>query len=217
MEDINLYINTLRHDFSNESLDEKNVFSNPFSQFEKWLKEAIEAKLNEPNAMSLSTATLEGKPSSRIVLLRNFDENGFIFYSNYKSRKGLEIATNPYCAILFFWPELGRQIHIEGILSQQTTEESEAYFNSRPYGNRLGAWTSEQSTVIKNRKVLEDEYENLSKKYPEGSVIPRPSHWGGFVLKPARIEFWQGRESRLHDRILYTNENNNWKIERLAP
>lgn len=216
MKDLNAYINSLRHDFSSESLDEKNVFHNPFSQFEKWLKEAIEAKIHEPNAMSLSTASKEGKPSSRIVLLRNFDENGFVFYSNYQSRKAEKLALNPYAALLFFWPELGRQVHIEGIVQKQSEEESEKYFNSRPYGNKLGAWASNQSKVIASRSVLEEELERLTKKFPDEN-IPRPPHWGGYIMKPITIEFWQGRESRLHDRILYTHQKMDWKIERLAP
>ncbi len=216
MEDLNLLINTLRHDFSNESLDEHDVFSSPFLQFGKWMKEAVESKANEPNAMSLSTVDSNGKPSSRIVLLRNFNENGFVFYSNYMSRKGKEITLNPFCALLFFWPELGRQVRIEGILKNQAAEESDAYFNSRPYGNKLGAWTSEQSKVIANRKILEEEHEKIARKFPNDQV-PRPPHWGGYVLLPESIEFWQGRESRLHDRILYTRETKNWKIERLAP
>lgn len=216
MKDLNAYINSLRHDFSSESLDEKNVYRNPFSQFEKWLKEAIEAKIHEPNAMSVSTATKDGKPSSRIVLLRNFDENGFVFYSNYTSRKGEKLASNPNAALLFFWPELGRQVHIEGLIEKQSESESDSYFKSRPYANKLGAWASNQSKVIANRSILEEEHERLALKFPDEN-IPRPPYWGGYVMKPSTIEFWQGRESRLHDRILYTHENLNWKIERLAP
>jgi pyridoxamine 5'-phosphate oxidase len=166
--------------------------------------------------MVIATATKEGKPSSRIVFLRNFDEQGFGFYTNYTSRKGEEIMINPYAALLFFWPELERQIRIEGTVKMQTLEESDAYFKSRPRASKLGAWASSQSKVIASRSVLNEEYEKLSKKYPDENV-PRPPHWGGFLLKPEKIEFWKGRPSRLHDRILYTLENNSWKIERLAP
>lgn len=216
MDDLRSYINTLRHDFSKETLDEKDVKSNPILQFEKWFKEAIDADVNEPNAMTVCTATKEGKPSARIVLLRSFNENGFVYYTNYSSRKGNELEENPNCALLFFWPELERQVRIEGIIKKQTEEESNLYFHSRPRGSKLGAWTSEQSKVISSREVLNKEYEKLSEKYPNEDV-PKPPHWGGYILMPTSIEFWQGRNNRLHDRILYTIENNNWKIERLAP
>lgn len=216
MEDLRLYINTLRHDFAKQTLDEKEVHSSPIAQFETWFKEAVDAKVNEPNAMTVSTATKEGKPSARILLLRNFSEEGFVYYTNYTSRKGRELTENPYCALLFFWPELERQVRIEGRIQQQTAEESEIYFNTRPRSSKLGAWTSEQSKVIANREVLNDLYSKLSEKYPNENV-PRPPHWGGYLLKPATVEFWQGRPSRLHDRILYTSENDSWKIERLAP
>lgn len=216
MEDLKLFINTLRHDFSKQTLDKKDVNNNPFVQFEKWIKEAIEAQVNEPNAMTLCTATKEGKPSARIVLLRNFTEDGFIYYTNYTSRKGIEISDNPNCAILFFWPELERQIRIEGEVQKQTSEESDLYFNTRPRESKIGAWTSSQSKVISDREVLNKEFEINSNKYPT-DMIPRPVFWGGFVVKPLTIEFWQGRPNRLHDRILYTKENNNWKIDRLAP
>lgn len=216
MKDLRLYINSLRHDFARQTLNEKDVNADPVLQFEKWFKEAVDAHVNEPNAMTVSTATKEGKPSARILLLRNFNEDGFVFYTNYTSRKGHEIVNNPQCALLFFWPELERQVRIEGILQKQTAEESDMYFNTRPRGSKLGAWTSEQSKIIANREVLDKEYQKLSEKYPDED-IPRPPYWGGFLLKPVSIEFWQGRPSRLHDRILFTLENKNWKIERLAP
>ncbi len=216
MEDLRSYINTLRHDFAKQTLDEKDVNKDPVLQFEKWFKEAVDAKVNEANAMTVCTATADGKPSARILLLRNFDETGFVFYTNYTSRKGFEILANPHCALLFFWPELERQVRIEGVLKQQTPEESDAYFSSRPRSSKLGAWTSQQSHIIASRKILDEEYEKLSEKYPTENV-PRPSYWGGYVLQPTNIEFWQGRPSRLHDRVLYTKENNDWKIERLAP
>lgn len=216
MKDLRLYINSLRHDFSKQTLDERDVNPDAVLQFEKWFKEAVDTHVNEPNAMTVCTATTAGKPSARILLLRNFNEDGFIFYTNYASRKGIEIMENPNCALLFFWPELERQVRIEGVLQKQTAAESDLYFNTRPRGSKLGAWTSEQSKIIASREVLDKEYSTLSKKYPSED-IPRPPSWGGYVLKPESIEFWQGRPSRLHDRILYTREKNNWKIERLAP
>jgi len=216
MEDLRNYLNSIRHDFAKQTLDELDVIDNPIDQFAKWFEEAVGAQVIDPNAMTLCSATKEGKPSARIVLLRNFSENGFVYYSNYYSRKGSEIEENPNCALLFFWPELERQIRIEGVVQKQTPEESDLYFNSRPRESKLGAWTSEQSKKIINREVLNKEYEKISLQYPDENV-PRPPHWGGYLLKPSTIEFWQGRPNRLHDRILYTFENNNWKIERLAP
>lgn len=216
MEDLRLYINNLRHDFAKNALNEKDVNADPILQFEKWFKEAVNAKVNEPNAMTVATADDEGKPSARIVLLRNFNENGFVFYTNYNSRKGTEILKNSFASLLFFWPELERQVRIEGVLSKQSAEESDLYFNSRPRESKLGAWTSSQSKVISSRAALDEEYEKISKKYPNEN-IPRPPYWGGYILKPDVIEFWQGRPSRLHDRILYSVEKNNWRIERLAP
>lgn len=216
MEDLRNYLNSIRHDFAKETLDEHDVIENPFFQFAKWFEEAVAAQVIDPNAMSLCSATKEGKPSARIVLLRNFSEIGFVYYSNYNSRKGSEIEENPNCALLFFWPELERQIRIEGVVQKQSSEESDLYFNSRPRESKLGAWTSEQSKKIINREVLNKEFEKISLQYPDENV-PRPPHWGGYLLKPSTIEFWQGRPNRLHDRILYSMENNNWKIERLAP
>lgn len=216
MDDLRNYINTLRHDFSKQTLDEKDADKNPIDQFSKWFKEAVDSNVNEPNAMCLSTVSSEGKPSSRILLLRNFNENGFVFYTNYTSRKGEEISTNQNVALLFFWPELERQVRIEGKLSKQSSQESDLYFNSRPRTSKLGAWTSAQSKVIESRKVLDEEYKKLSEKYP-GENVPRPDYWGGYILEPETLEFWQGRPSRLHDRILYTQDSKGWKIERLAP
>ncbi len=216
MEDLKLYINNLRHDFSKKTLDKVDVNKNPIFQFETWFKEAVESNVNEPNAMTVCTSTKEGKPSARIVLLRNFNENGFVFYTNYTSRKGVEVLENPNCALLFFWPELERQVRIEGVLQLQSETESDSYFNNRPRGSKLGAWVSEQSKIIQSRKVLDEKYSELSAKYPDDN-IPRPSYWGGYILKPSSIEFWQGRPSRLHDRILFSLVNNAWEIERLAP
>ena len=216
MESLNSYIKTVRHDFTKQSLNENDVNLIPFLQFEKWFQEAIDAKVNEPNAMALSTVSAGGKPSSRIVFLRSFTDNSFVFYTNYNSKKGKDIQENPHGALLFFWPELERQIRIEGILQKQTAVVSDDYFNLRPYESKIGAWSSAQSTVIENRQALENEYIKNEKKYTTNPV-PRPPHWGGYSLTADHIEFWQGRPNRLHDRILYTLENNNWKIERLAP
>lgn len=217
MDNLREYINQLRHDFSKLTLDETMVSSHPVQQFETWFKAAVEAKVNEPNAMSVSTVNTAGRPSSRIVLLRNFDENGFVFYTNYNSRKGNEISNNPQAALLFFWPELERQVRIEGQLIQQTPTDSDSYFLSRPRSSRLGAWTSPQSSKIDNREVLDKELAVITERF-ENSDVPRPEWWGGYVLQPDYFEFWQGRESRLHDRIVYEkNEQGAWLRSRLAP
>ncbi len=216
MEDLKLFIKTLRHDFAKQTLEKEDVNKEPILQFEKWFKEAVDSQVNEPNAMSLSTVSATGQPSSRIVLLKDFDKNGFTFYTNYNSRKGIEISKNPGVALLFFWPELERQVRIEGSLSKQTELESNDYFDSRPRESKIGAWTSEQSKKIENRAVLDIAYENNFKKF-SGEEVPRPDFWGGYVLRPKLIEFWQGRPSRLHDRILYTLSDNKWLIDRLSP
>jgi pyridoxamine 5'-phosphate oxidase len=216
MEDLRNYINQLRHDFSKMSLDEHQVEKHPIIQFEKWFKDAVDAHLPDPNAFVLSTASASGRPSSRVLLLRNFSEKGFVFYTNYQSRKGEELRTNPYAAMNFFWPELERQVRIEGVIEQQNSEESDVYFKLRPDGSKLGAWTSPQSKVINSREELESHYQKTSEQF-DGKEIPRPSFWGGYLLKADKIEFWQGRPSRLHDRLLFTYQDSNWKMERLAP
>jgi pyridoxamine 5'-phosphate oxidase len=215
MEDLKDYINKLRYDFSKGVLDEKEVDPSPFVQFEKWFMQAVEAKVIEPNAMMLATCGSDGKPSARVLLLRNFNEGGFVFYTNYHSRKGVQSQENGFAAMSFFWPELERQVRIEGSLVKQSPEESDAYFASRPRQSKIGAWVSPQSHVISSRKQLDDKFEQMEKEFDE--EVPRPPHWGGFVLQPESIEFWQGRSGRLHDRILYTKEEKGWKIERLAP
>jgi pyridoxamine 5'-phosphate oxidase len=187
----------------------------PFLQFEKWFKQAVEAQVNEPNAFVLASAGKDGRPSARVVLLRNFDTKGFVFYSNYTSRKGVQLNESPYGAITFFWPELERQVRLEGSLEKQEAAESDAYFSSRPRASQLGAWVSAQSTVIAGRKQLDEKYLELEKKFP--AEVPRPPYWGGYLLKPDRIEFWQGRASRLHDRLQYRLEKGKWVLERLAP
>ncbi len=216
MENFSEYISKLRHDFSKMSLDESMIASDPIKQFEVWFRAAVEGKVNEPNAMVVSTVSATNRPSSRILLLRDFSENGFVFYTNYNSRKAGDIEANPAASILFFWPELERQIRIEGTLQKQSSVDSDRYFDSRPRGSKLGAWTSPQSEIIADRKAIDDELETITKKF-EGKEIPRPEWWGGYVLVPDRLEFWQGRPSRLHDRICYIKEKENWKIVRLAP
>lgn len=206
---------SLRQNYTRNELIEENVLKNPFSQFDKWFKEAIDAEILEPNAMCVSTVS-NGKPSSRIVLLKGFDENGFVFFTNYQSHKGIEIEQNKAVAINFFWAELERQVRIEGEIEKVSEAESVEYFHSRPVGSQIGAWVSEQSKVIPNRQVLEEKQVELENKFKD-SIIPKPPHWGGYRVKPNSIEFWQGRPSRLHDRLLFTKVGDDWKIERLSP
>jgi pyridoxamine 5'-phosphate oxidase len=210
-------LQNLRIEYSSSPINESDVDPNPISFFGKWFDEAMAAEVQEPNAMTLATATRDGIPSARIVLLKGADKNGFSFYSNYLSRKGKELAKNPSACLVFFWPELGRQVRIEGKILKLSKEESEAYFASRPFGSQLGAIVSPQSQVIANREVLDVAYTAYEQKF-EGKKIPKPAHWGGYILNPIAIEFWQGRESRLHDRVKYVlMEKGKWKIERLAP
>lgn len=207
---------SLRLSYSQNELLEKNVLTNPFKQFAKWFDEALDAKVLEPNAMHASTIS-DGKPHGRIVLLKGFDENGFVFFTNYESNKGKEIEQNIFASLTFFWGDLERQVRIEGKIEKVSGQESDDYFHSRPRGSQIGAWVSNQSKVIDGRKVLEDKLLSLEKEFENIEIIPRPPHWGGYRVIPDKIEFWQGRPNRLHDRILYTKEANNWKIERLSP
>ena len=210
-------LQNLRQDYSAATLTEKEVRQDPINQFDKWFNDAIAANVNEPNAMTLATATINGHPSARIVLLKGFNKEGFMFYTNYLSRKGKEIAKNPLASTVFFWPELERQVRIEGTIEKLSREESEAYFHSRPKASQLGALVSAQSQEIAGRKVLEEKMVELEAAYADKDV-PKPSYWGGYILKPRLVEFWQGRISRLHDRIVYKKiDNKNWKIVRLAP
>ena len=206
----------LRIDYSRETLDETSVAPNPFLQFAAWMTEALEAQLPEPSAMTLATADAEGRPSARVVLLKGFDDEGFTFYTNYESRKGRELSANPHCALHFFWAELERQVHIEGSVEKLSREESEAYFHTRPELSQVGAWASRQSSTLSCREELEDRFQELLAEF-KGKDIPLPSNWGGYRVLPARFEFWQGRPSRLHDRIRYSLDGENWTIERLSP
>jgi pyridoxamine 5'-phosphate oxidase len=206
----------IRKDYQLKSLSEQEVDQNPFAQFSVWWNEAVQSDIVEVNAMTLSTVTSTGKPSSRIVLLKGYDEEGFVFFTNYSSDKGRQLMQNHFAALLFFWKELERQVRIEGVVSKVSEEEIDAYFNSRPVGSRLGAWASPQSQKISDREVLNNELMKFTEQFDQEN-IPRPAHWGGYRVKPTRIEFWQGRSNRLHDRILYEQDNDNWQISRLAP
>lgn len=217
----NELLQNLRRDYRAAALDISDVQNDPFLQFKKWFSEALEVVTDEPNAMTLATVSPEGKPSARVVLLKGFDNEGFIFYTNYASKKGNDILQNPNVALCFWWYALERQVRIEGSIEKVSEEESIAYFQSRPRGSQIGAVASPQSQVVTDRTVLEKKYADLIEKYGDtegGQAIPKPEHWGGYRVRPTQIEFWQGRRSRLHDRIRYVLDNENgWKIERVAP
>ena len=206
----------LRKDYALSGLHEKDLAKDWFRQFMKWFQEAEAAKLTEPNAMTLSTATRDGKPSGRTVLLKGVDGRGFVFYSNYESRKGRELEANPHAALVFPWLAIERQVIVEGTVTKIAREESEAYFHSRPRASQLGAWVSQQSAIISGRALLEESMKALDQKYA-GQVVPLPPNWGGWRLAPETVEFWQGRRSRLHDRLRYRRVKDGWAIERLAP
>jgi len=206
----------LRRDYMLQTLDESNVAEDAIDQFTKWWNEAVNSTIDEVNAMTLATASKDAVPSARIVLLKDYDERGFVFFTNYSSHKGHELQVNPSAALVFFWKELERQIRVQGTVEKISNEESDFYFFSRPTGSRIGAWASPQSAVINSRKMLEENVKLYTEQF--GENIPRPSHWGGYRVVPSVIEFWQGRSNRLHDRICYSkNENGSWRIERLAP
>lgn len=208
----------LRREYARARLDEADVSHDPFVEFARWFAEAQEAQIPEPNAMTLATATGDGVPSGRVVLLKAFDDRGFVFFSDYRSRKGEELEANPRAALVFYWGELDRQVRITGGVALTTHEESERYFKSRPLGSRLGAWASFQSRVIPSRATLEGDLKEVESRYP-GDDVPLPPYWGGYRVVPDTIEFWQGRESRLHDRIRYVRESGGkgWRVERLSP
>ena len=210
-------LNRLRKEYTRAGLREADADPNAIEQFRKWFDEALAASLQEPNAMTLATATLDGRPSARIVLLKGYDERGFVFYTNHEGRKARELEENPRCALVFYWGELERQVRVEGLASRVPEEESDAYYTSRPRGSRLGAWVSEQSRPVERRDLLEERLRKLEAEY-EGREIPRPPFWGGYLVEPEEIEFWQGRENRLHDRLLYYRQSGEgWRIKRLQP
>jgi pyridoxamine 5'-phosphate oxidase len=209
-------IKDLREEYALATLDLSDVDPNPMVQFSKWFENAVDSNLPEPNAMTLATVGNSGFPSARIVLLKGFDEKGFVFFTNYKSQKGTEISDNPHVALVFSWLELQRQIRIEGVASMISQKDSEEYFKTRPRGSKIGALASPQSRPIE-RKDLEHSFQMIENQFLQSDDIPMPEYWGGYLVKPVRIEFWQGRRSRLHDRINYSLVEGNWKLERLAP
>lgn len=208
----------LRQNYTLAGLTKADLDLNPIEQFQVWFQQALDADLIEPNAMTLATATPEGKPTARIVLLKGVNDRGFVFYTNYESQKGQQLITNPYAALVFLWDKLERQVRIEGKVEQLPTAESAEYFHSRPQASQLGAWASDQSQVIPNREVLEQKLADLKEQYSGDAIVPLPEHWGGFRVIPSRIEFWQGRPSRLHDRLVYDlQKDSSWQINRLSP
>ncbi|MFG2307557.1 pyridoxamine 5'-phosphate oxidase [Streptomyces sp. NPDC048566] len=212
----------MRAHYRAEGLDESDLAAHPMDQFARWFKQAAQAAVHgfvhEPNAMIVSTADTEGRPSSRTVLLKQYDAHGFVFYTNYGSRKARELAGNPHVSLLFPWHPLARQVIVAGTARRTGREETAAYFRSRPHGSQLGAWASTQSTVIASRADLDAAYRELSARYPEGEPVPVPDHWGGFRVAPQSVEFWQGRANRLHDRLRYVAEpDGSWRRERLSP
>jgi pyridoxamine 5'-phosphate oxidase len=206
----------LRRDYARESLSEGDVDPDPIRQFEKWFGQAMRAGLIEPNAMTLATSTRDGHPSARMVLLKGVDARGFVFFTDYRSRKGAELDVNPHVSLCFWWDALQRQVRVTGTASRVSREESEAYFRTRPRGSRIGAWASHQSAPLASREALESGVARVEREHPRDDV-PLPPHWGGYCVAPDAIEFWQGRPSRLHDRIVYTQRAGAWVIGRLSP
>jgi pyridoxamine 5'-phosphate oxidase len=215
MSDSTQWFESLRVSYEQGELNESDINHNPLDQFNKWLQEAIKNQVPEPNAMVLATVNKDGQPGARNVLLKSADDNGFIFFSNKHSDKASDLKQNPNCTLLFSWLSQHRQVIVKGKAEEISKEESNTYFQTRPYGSRISAWVSEQSQVIKNREALEIKVKEVMDKYPEN--VPMPDHWGGYLVKPESIEFWQGRPSRLHDRIRFTKKANTWAIERIAP
>lgn len=212
---MNEAIADIRKDYKLKSLLEEDVKANPLDQFSDWWGEAVTSQIEEVNAMTLATATQDGRPSARIVLLKGFSDEGFVFYTNYLSHKGAELAKNPKAALVFFWKELERQVRVEGTAEKVSEEDSVAYFKNRPVKSKIGAWASPQSTPIAGRHIIEENVSEYQAQF--GEDIPKPPHWGGYIVKPEIIEFWQGRRSRLHDRIQYSRLNSAWQIQRIAP
>lgn len=215
MSDSTQWFESLRVSYEQGELNESDITHNPLDQFNNWLQEAIKNEVPEPNAMVLATVNKDGQPGARNVLLKSADENGFIFFSNKNSDKASDLKQNPNCTLLFSWLSQHRQVIVKGKAEEISKDESNTYFQTRPYGSRISAWVSEQSQVIKNRAELEKRVKEFMDKYPEN--VPMPDHWGGYLVKPESIEFWQGRPSRLHDRIRFTKKSNAWTIERIAP
>jgi len=212
-----LKVADMRESYYTDGLNENTIERNPIKLFEIWFNYAIEKKVLEPNAMTLATADKNGKPSARIVLLKDYSEEGFVFFTNYNSIKGNQLEKNPNAALVFWWGTLAKQIRIEGSVEKTSTKESDEYFNSRPRGNQLGALVSDQSQSVQSYSYLESEFEKISRKYKEKKVV-RPNYWGGYRVIPDMIEFWQGRENRLHDRLRFTKTDiNQWRLERLSP
>ncbi|WP_369192651.1 pyridoxamine 5'-phosphate oxidase [Streptomyces sp. R08] len=209
----------MRKQYRVSGLDEKELAGGPMEQFGRWFEEAVvKGLVYEPNAMVVSTADADGRPSSRTVLMKHYDDQGFVFYTNYDSRKARELGANPYVSLLFPWHPMARQVLVTGIARRTGRDETAAYFRTRPHGSQLGAWASTQSSVIPSRVELESSYEELAARYPEGEQVPVPPHWGGFRIAPQAVEFWQGRENRLHDRLRYTAQpSGSWHVERLSP
>ena len=210
-------ITDIRREYAMASLDVASVNKDPVTQFSLWFDEALQGKVGEVNAMNLATINDSGRPSSRIVLLKGVEEGKFLFYTNYQSQKGRELEKEPACALTFFWPELERQVRVEGITQRVSSEKSDEYFKSRPRGSQIGAWSSPQSSPIKDRSILEERVKQIEQKFEGKETLPRPNQWGGYAVEPFLVEFWQGRPNRLHDRLQYVRINNEWKIYRLAP
>ena len=209
-------IATLRRSYAQSTLHEDDLDADPLLQLNTWLHQAIDAELLEPYAMNLATVDAAGQPSSRIVLLRGLDDRGLMFYTSYLSRKGVAISTNPRVALVFYWPQLERQVRVEGLAEQLSEQESDAYFASRPRGHQLSAWASEQSEPVESQALLAQRVEDYSARF-EGEDVPRPHSWGGYLVRPHRIEFWQGRENRLHDRLEFVKDGTAWRLQRLSP
>lgn len=214
---MNTAIADLRREYTRQGLLKQDVDPDPFRQFHRWFEQALAAELPEPNAMTIASATPDGRPSARMVLLKNLDDQGFVFYTNYESHKGQELLANPWASLVFWWAELERQVRVEGRVEQVSAAESDAYFHSRPRSSQLGAWASNQSRIVGDRTDLEQRLAELEAQYGEDQPIPRPPHWGGFRVVPEVIEFWQGRPNRLHDRIVYRHQAGDWTLARLAP
>lgn len=206
----------IRKEYAQHTLDISDVAKNPVNQFTQWFDQALKSDVTEPNAMHLATLDKEGNPTGRIVLLKGIEDQNFVFYTNYNSHKGQEIEKHPFVSLTFFWPELERQVRVQGSVHKVSADLSDTYFASRPRGSQIGAWVSPQSQTIESREMLEKLNQDLTAKF-EGKAIERPKHWGGYAVHPEKIEFWQGRPNRLHDRICYTKEVSSWKVERLAP